>query len=95
MMLCPFCKGEVPDGAQKCQHCAEWLVPVQQPVSYAQFETRNTAGGCLLVVVGVLGFAAAGLADGNGAPAGVCAAICLAVWVLGVIAAVKLVRKVY
>jgi predicted nucleic acid-binding Zn ribbon protein len=24
-MQCPYCAGAVPDTAQKCQHCGEWL----------------------------------------------------------------------
>lgn len=24
MKRCPFCKGQVPDEALKCQHCGEW-----------------------------------------------------------------------
>ena len=27
---CPFCAGEIPTAAQKCRHCAEWLVPESQ-----------------------------------------------------------------
>lgn len=26
-MLCPYCKGEVPDDAKKCMNCGEWLDP--------------------------------------------------------------------
>jgi uncharacterized membrane protein YvbJ len=25
MKQCPFCLGQVPDAATKCQHCGEWL----------------------------------------------------------------------
>lgn len=25
MKICPFCKGNVPDEALKCQHCGEWV----------------------------------------------------------------------
>ena len=25
MAQCPFCKGAIPDGALKCQHCGEWV----------------------------------------------------------------------
>jgi len=25
MKICPFCKGNAPDDALKCQHCGEWL----------------------------------------------------------------------
>lgn len=26
-MLCPYCKGEVPDDAKKCMNCGEWIDP--------------------------------------------------------------------
>ena len=26
-MLCPFCKGEIPDDAKKCMNCGEWVDP--------------------------------------------------------------------
>lgn len=29
--ICPYCKGEVPEGASKCMHCGEWLTPQPQP----------------------------------------------------------------
>ena len=25
MKKCPFCLGEIPDAAAKCQHCGEWV----------------------------------------------------------------------
>ena len=30
---CPFCAGAIPAAAQKCRHCAEWLVPESQRTS--------------------------------------------------------------
>lgn len=35
-MLCPYCKGEIPDEAKKCMHCGEWVdsaykTPQQEP----------------------------------------------------------------
>ena len=24
-MLCPYCKGDIPDDAVKCMHCGEWV----------------------------------------------------------------------
>ncbi|MBO6110975.1 MAG: hypothetical protein J6P12_08985 [Methanobrevibacter sp.] len=26
-MLCPYCKGEIPDDAKKCMNCGEWVDP--------------------------------------------------------------------
>lgn len=26
-MLCPYCKGEIPDDAKKCMNCGEWIDP--------------------------------------------------------------------
>ncbi len=28
IMLCPYCKSEIPDDAKKCMNCGEWLDPV-------------------------------------------------------------------
>jgi hypothetical protein len=25
MKQCPFCMGQIPDDARKCQHCGEWV----------------------------------------------------------------------
>ncbi len=27
MKTCPYCVAEIPDEAQKCRHCGEWVVP--------------------------------------------------------------------
>ena len=26
MKCCPFCMGEIPGAARKCQHCGEWVI---------------------------------------------------------------------
>lgn len=39
-MLCPYCKGEVPDDAKKCMNCGEWLDPAYR-------KTPNEQQGCL------------------------------------------------
>ncbi|MFC1744836.1 DUF4352 domain-containing protein [Candidatus Riflebacteria bacterium] len=41
-MVCPFCQGEIPDGAQKCQLCGEWI---KKPKSCLE-----QGCGCLLVI---------------------------------------------
>ena len=33
MAKCPYCLGEVPDGARKCQHCGEWLTEHDRPAA--------------------------------------------------------------
>jgi hypothetical protein len=37
MASCPFCLGDVPEGARKCQHCGEWLTARPRPQGLAGF----------------------------------------------------------
>lgn len=43
-MLCPFCKGEIPDDAKKCMHCGEWIDPAYRKPKH------DDQQGCLAAV---------------------------------------------
>ncbi|MBA7472807.1 hypothetical protein ES707_08139 [subsurface metagenome] len=45
-MICPECKSEIPDNAMKCSHCGS-------KVGWTAF---SSGCGCLLVILGILGF---------------------------------------
>lgn len=51
---CPYCGGEIPEEAQKCKHCGEWITPpaqpVQQQVVVNQVEPQPSNG------IGIAGF---------------------------------------
>ena len=40
-MLCPYCKGEIPDDAKKCMNCGEWVDPAYRKPQ------NNEQQGCL------------------------------------------------
>lgn len=63
---CHYCGGEVDEGAMKCKHCGEWLVPPEervtltdseQPSGVASKPKGNHGRGCLLAVVVALALA--------------------------------------
>lgn len=58
---CPYCKGDVPDGATKCMHCGEWLRETATETSnlrkrgktlQRQPKKPEEQEGCLLLIKG-------------------------------------------
>ena len=43
-MICPFCKTEIPDGANNCPHCTQSLVFSKHPTSTFLILGMATAG---------------------------------------------------
>ena len=54
---CPYCKGEIPAGASKCQHCGEWLDPKTRD-RVAVESGAGLAFKVLFVVVGLIALVA-------------------------------------
>ena len=47
-MLCPYCKGEIPDDAKKCMNCGEWVDPAYRKPQHDEQQ------GCLAGVFELL-----------------------------------------
>ena len=53
-MLCPYCKGEIPDDAKKCMNCGEWVDPAYRK---AKKEEQGFFSALSETILNVLWFA--------------------------------------